>query len=456
MPLELMNLKGKTDNMTVWEEHIAPNGRTFFFNQSTRQSQWHIPYEVENSRNYTNQETKILYQRIPQIKPLISKPDHQTSIKVIGNNSMKKSRGFVWKNKEDAKTAFKQMLDDLGVHWKATWEQSLKLTINDLRFNIAIKSTNERKSLFIEWSKLKEQQEREREQKQQLIDRENFLSLLQCSLSKKSVNNFSEAESLLHLEPRWNALESVPMRESIFKEYSNRRIQKRKIDEKLERQKKVAALKKYLIHCAWININTSWDEVCNRLEGVTSFENCVKLDRLEAFKTIMRTLETLEEESLKKQRNSKILFERQIREKFKSFLRNHAQQGLIVPNMKWGEYLCIIEKEECYIELCNNQHGSRPKQLFNIVSDEIDDIYFNDIKSVIAVTTLALQNESKRPYKRLKANLINNMLSKNRKFVKTKNERKVMCCSFGQVNKVHTRKSIDYERNLRDKNKMKT
>jgi pre-mRNA-processing factor 40 len=159
-PFELMTLNEKADSMTPWREHIAPNGKIFFFNQNTNESQWQIPDEVKTSNIHMKH--KLFCSKMPHMNTIVSQYKHKTVKTILGINSKNKSSVFVtWNDKESAKDAFKQMLDDLGVHWRATWEQALRLIINDFRFNNAIKSINERKSVFIEWSKFKEEQERE-------------------------------------------------------------------------------------------------------------------------------------------------------------------------------------------------------------------------------------------------------------------------------------------------------
>jgi hypothetical protein len=83
--------------------------------------------------------------------------------------------------KDEAREIFKNMLDELSVSWKDTWEQALKTIINDPRYNETIRSTSERKALFIEWSKEKDKCEREEILWRRQNTRKEFLQLLEQS-----------------------------------------------------------------------------------------------------------------------------------------------------------------------------------------------------------------------------------------------------------------------------------
>merc|ERR1711865_783753 len=94
-----------------------------------------------------------------------------------------RSNVITWANKDEARDVYIQMLEEQGVSWKVTWDQALKLVINDFRYNNAIKSMNERKHVFIAWSKQKERKERNaRRQRHQRV-RMHFLQLLEHSVT---------------------------------------------------------------------------------------------------------------------------------------------------------------------------------------------------------------------------------------------------------------------------------
>merc|ERR1719265_824807 len=90
-------------------------------------------------------------------------------------------------NKNQTRETYRRMLEEHGVNWKAPWGKVLKLIINDFRYNTLIKSVNERKSIFIAWSKQKERKEREEIHERLKLVRAKAYLLLENTLIK-SVN----------------------------------------------------------------------------------------------------------------------------------------------------------------------------------------------------------------------------------------------------------------------------
>merc|ERR1711920_416357 len=193
--------------------------------------------------------TNILSSFITKGKTTNSNDDLQTIRK-------KKNR------KDEAREIFKNMLDELSVSWKDTWEQALKTIINDPRYNETIRSTSERKALFIEWSKEKDKCEREEILRRRQNTRKEFLQLLEQSNILNIVNNYSGAEEHLGKEDRWNALECRGEREDVFNRFQNEKIKR----ENVERQNKILALKKYFETCEWLDFVTEWRKACCQLE----------------------------------------------------------------------------------------------------------------------------------------------------------------------------------------------
>jgi pre-mRNA-processing factor 40 len=329
---------------------------------------------------------------------------------------------FVYQKKDKARYAFRQMLDELGVSWKATWEQALKLIINDPRYNNTIKAVNERKSVFIQWSKFKEQQERKLNRQLQKQAKEDFASRLQHSTNIKRMKCFTEVEAVLCNESWWSALDSRGEREEIFRNFLKNCDREKKVERHRRRQQKIINLKKHLTSCSWISINTYWHEVSTRLRGISSFEACLKSDRLETFKEVLKLLETTAKTSLGIQRLNMTRIERLNRDGFKSLLRRHAQEGLITAKMRWREYYPLIEGDDIYRKMSSNLNGSRPKQLFNIVIEELEDILLCDTK----IITLAINRSDgtldlRDTLEDFRNHLFNYLESKNIKEIRKKN-----------------------------------
>merc|ERR1712216_361058 len=100
----------------------------------------------------------------------------------------------------------------------------------------------ERKSAFVEWSKQKEREEREKLREQQMRARKDFALLIKQSDVLKDVNRYSEAEQILGKDPRWNALESRREREEEFRRHLHEKDRKNNIEKQRQRHMKISAL----------------------------------------------------------------------------------------------------------------------------------------------------------------------------------------------------------------------
>jgi pre-mRNA-processing factor 40 len=279
-------------------------------------------------------------------------------------------------DRDKAREIFKAMLDELGVNWKSTWEQALKLIINDYRYNNSIKSTCERKSVFVEWSKQKERKDRDEIRDQKRQAREKFSQLLKQSEIIKDINQYTEAEHLLGKDPRWNSLESSIEREEVFRNYL--RDKKREDDEvnKKYRKIKMLELNNYLMTCKWLDSTSEWREVCLRLEDVPEFKNCQKLDRLDVFQDTIRLIEENNKKLEEIDEQNRIRTERKYRDQFKE---------LITAKMRWKEYIQMIKQENILNQLSTNRSGSRPSSLFNDIVEELEFILEKDKEIVIQI-----------------------------------------------------------------------
>jgi pre-mRNA-processing factor 40 len=256
-PEEFMTKVEKADLTTDWREYSASDGRKFFYNKITHISQWHIPEEIKDAR------LRIVSEIIKQ-----KKADHtifsslsfafENELKWILKNKLVRRIHNTWTNRDEAREAYKIMLNELGVDWKSTWEQALKLIINDIRFNCAIKSICERKSAFVEWSKQKEKKEREKLREQQLRARKDFITLIEQSDVLKDITRYSKAEQILGKDLRWNALESWREREDEFRRHLYEKERKDNIEKQKQRHLKILALIEYLKTCEWLKPITEW------------------------------------------------------------------------------------------------------------------------------------------------------------------------------------------------------
>merc|ERR1711920_898839 len=227
-PNDLLSIAEKADMTTDWREHSYLDGRSYFYNIKTKVSQWQMPEEIKCARLNLESE-KISFNKEDEKK----------------NTIVKKK----WLSKEEGRKIFKQMLEDFGVSWKSTWENTIKLIINDYRYNNVVKSINERKSIFVEWSKQKESEAHK-----------ELLKLLNQVEALKNIRKFSKAEIFFGKAFRWNVIQNIQERKKIFLEYISEKVQKKTTHLMQKNKIKILVLKKYLLSCKWLNSVTEWSK----------------------------------------------------------------------------------------------------------------------------------------------------------------------------------------------------
>jgi len=110
--------------------------------------------------------------------------------------------------------------------------------------------------------------------------------------------------------------------------------------------------------------------------------------------------------------------------------------------MRWREYLPVIEEEQSFRKICLNVSGSRPKQLFDIVVEELDDIYFNDFKGIAMVTKIVEQNiDTDDTPETFRASILTHLTNKYGNLApnKSKSDIKAMYACLNQVTNLNIR-----------------
>ncbi|KAF5205843.1 Pre-mrna-processing protein 40a, partial [Thalictrum thalictroides] len=121
-------------------------------------------------------------------------------------------------NKQDAKDAFKALLDSANVESDWSWEQAMRVIINDKRYG-ALKSLSERKQVFNEYLGQRKKQEAEDRRTKQKQAREDFTKMLEDSDVLTTNMKWSKAITIFEDDERFKAVERVRDREDIFESY---------------------------------------------------------------------------------------------------------------------------------------------------------------------------------------------------------------------------------------------
>jgi pre-mRNA-processing factor 40 len=189
---------------------------------------------------------------------------------------------LTYSNKTEAKNAFKELLESVRVESDWTWEQAMRVIINDKRYG-ALKTLGERKQAFNEYLAQRKKQETEEKRLKQKKAREEFLVMLEESKELTSTMRWSKALALFEDDRRFQAVDKDREREELFEDYLVDLERKEREKAREERKKNLSEYRTFLESCDFIKANTQWRKVQDRLEDDERCSRLDKLDRLEVF-----------------------------------------------------------------------------------------------------------------------------------------------------------------------------
>lgn len=400
---------GKPDVIVSdWKEFTSPDGRKYYHNRKTKESRWVKPKELEDAEaaaaaaqakavaaaavaaraaaaataaGAAGATAGVKAEQANGVKaePVFpSGPVINTVEGELGKVQTKEEDDkFMYSTKEEAKDAFKELLTSKGVGSDWSWENAMRLIINDRRYK-ALKSLGEKKQCFNEYLQQRKKFEKEEERMKIKKSKEDFETMLDESKAITRNMRFSQVKELFEDDPRWQAITSSSEREEMFLEHLKERDRRRRAEEKAERKRKMAAFTDLMREMPAIKAGVTWRKAMTKLEGEEEYEALGKLDRLEAFDAYMRELDKAEAEEKERARLEKKAQEKVNRQKFEALLREHRDQGFIKPKMRWREYLPSLDGNELLKAVEKNSSGARPKDLFHDILEEVEKLYEAD------------------------------------------------------------------------------
>lgn len=281
-------------------------------------------------------------------------------------------------NKQEARSAFKALLESANVESNWTWEQAMRAIINDKRYG-ALKP-GERKQAFNEYLGQRKKLEVEERRKRNAKAREEFRKMLEEREDLTSSTRWSKG-TMFEEDERFKAVERPADREELFRNYLKDLEKKEKEKEKEETRQKILDYRRFLETCDFIKVNTQWRKVYDKLEGderCIRFVHLDKMSRFEIFQEYIADLEKEEEEQKKIEKDQLKRTERKNRDAFRKMLDGHIASGMLTARTHWLDYCMQIKDSEEYQALAKNLSGSTPKDLFEDVSEELEEQYYED------------------------------------------------------------------------------
>ncbi|GAB4853406.1 hypothetical protein Ancab_017584 [Ancistrocladus abbreviatus] len=301
---------------------------------------------------------------------------------------------LLYSSKLEAKNAFKALLESANVASDWTWEQAMRVIINDKRYG-SLRTLGERKQAFNEYLSQRKKQEAEERRAKHKKAREEFRKMLEECNELTSTTKWSKAVSMFGDDERFNTVERARDREDLFDDYMAELEKKERAKAAEEHKRNIMEYRKFLESRDFIKASSQWRKVQDRLETDERCSRLDKIDRLETFQEYVRDLEKEEEEQRKIQKEEIRKAERKNRDEFRKLMEEHVAAGTLTAKTLWREYHSKVKDLPAYLAVSSNSSGSTPKELFEDVAEELQKQYEEDktrIKDAVKLGKVALSS----------------------------------------------------------------
>ncbi|KAM6985983.1 pre-mRNA-processing factor 40 homolog A [Aplochiton taeniatus] len=292
---------------------------------------------------------------------------------------------YKWNTKEEAKQAFKELLKEKGVSSNASWEQAMKMIINDPRYS-ALPKLSEKKQAFNAYKVQTEKEEKEEARIKYKESKETFQRFLENHEKMTSTTRYKKAEQMFNEQEVWSC---VPERDrlEIYEDVLFYLAKKEKEQAKQLRKRNWEALKNILDNMANVTYRTTWSEAQQYLLDNPTFaedeelQNMDKEDALICFEEHIRALEKEEEDEKQKSLLRERRRQRKNRESFQKFLDELHDHGQLHSMSAWMEMYPTVSSDIRFANMLG-QPGSTPLDLFKFYVEDLKARY-HDEKRII-------------------------------------------------------------------------
>lgn len=412
-----------------WKEYKSDTGKPYYYNSQTKESRWTKPKELEDLEAMIKAEENGTADSVPsssivapavQTDPVAAMvmaaetessgqvseelksqsavvhptdaPAAEVTMETAASNEAPKEerpeiqkKTYKWNTKEEAKQAFKELLKEKGVSSNSSWEQAMKLIINDPRYS-ALPKLSEKKQAFNAFKVQTEKEEKEEARIKYKESKETFQRFLENHEKMTSTTKYKRAEQFFHELEVWSC---VPERDrlEIYEDVLFYLAKKEKEQAKQLRKRNWEALKNILDNMANVTYRTTWSEAQQYLLDNPTFaedeelQNMDKEDALICFEEHIRALEKEEEEEKQKSLLRERRRQRKNRESFQKFLDELHDHGQLHSMSAWMEMYPTLSSDIRFANMLG-QPGSTPLDLFKFYVEDLKARY-HDEKRII-------------------------------------------------------------------------
>uniref|UniRef100_A0A8C2IDC7 Pre-mRNA-processing factor 40 homolog A n=1 Tax=Cyprinus carpio TaxID=7962 RepID=A0A8C2IDC7_CYPCA len=414
-----------------WKEYKSDTGKPYYYNSQTKESRWTKPKELEDLEGQTadvvapgttpalisQSESSVTVAAVAETEATMAtvateeQPSHvpaqvaevssdvtvnsteeAPSVETQPSNDVSKEerpelvkKVYKWNTKEEAKQAFKELLKEKGVSSNASWEQAMKLIINDPRYS-ALPKLSEKKQAFNAYKVQTEKEEKEEARIKYKESKETFQRFLENHEKMTSTTRYKKAEQMFGDQEVWSCVPERD-RQEIYEDVLFYLAKKEKEQAKQLRKRNWEALKNILDNMANVTYRTTWSEAQQYLLDNPTFaedeelQNMDKEDALICFEEHIRALEKEEEEEKQKTLLRERRRQRKNRESFQKFLDELHDHGQLHSMSAWIEMYPTVSADIRFNNMLG-QPGSTPLDLFKFYVEDLKARY-HDEKRII-------------------------------------------------------------------------
>ncbi|OCT61068.1 pre-mRNA-processing factor 40 homolog A [Xenopus laevis] len=292
---------------------------------------------------------------------------------------------YTWNTKEEAKQAFKELLKEKRVPSNATWEQAMKMIINDPRYS-ALAKLSEKKQAYNAYKVQTEKEEKEEARLKYKEAKESFQKFLENHEKMTSTTRYKKAEQMFVDLEVWNAITERDRLE-IYEDVMFFLAKKEKEQAKQLRKRNWEALKNILDNMTNVTFSTTWSEAQQYLMDNPTFaedeelQNMDKEDALICFEEHIRTLEKEEEDEKQKTLLRERRRQRKNRESFQIFLDELHDHGQLHSMSSWMELYPTVSSDIRFANMLG-QPGSTALDLFKFYVEGLKARYHDEKKII--------------------------------------------------------------------------
>uniref|UniRef100_A0A8C4DP03 Pre-mRNA-processing factor 40 homolog A n=1 Tax=Dicentrarchus labrax TaxID=13489 RepID=A0A8C4DP03_DICLA len=380
-----------------WKEYKSDTGKPYYYNSQTKESRWTKPKELEDleGKELLSDDVKHVRKTVMvHTEPHAPVASSESSVVTEATASIEvpkeerpelQKKTYKWNTKEEAKQAFKELLKEKGVSSNSSWEQAMKMIINDPRYS-ALPKLSEKKQAFNAYKVQTEKEEKEEARIKYKESKETFQRFLENHEKMTSTTRYKKAEQMFGELEVWSC---VPERDrlEIYEDVLFYLAKKEKEQAKQLRKRNWEALKNILDNMANVTYRTTWSEAQQYLLDNPTFaedeelQNMDKEDALICFEEHIRALEKEEEEEKQKTLLRERRRQRKNREAFQKFLDELHDHGQLHSMSAWMEMYPTLSSDIRFANMLG-QPGSTPLDLFKFYVEDLKARY-HDEKRII-------------------------------------------------------------------------